>query len=69
MPEAIWHSTTVICVRKVLSIAMAGDGQVTLGETVIKGNAVKIRKLFKDSVLADSRVRLRTPSLCLKSSR
>ena len=31
---------------------MAGDGQVTLGETVIKGNAVKIRKLFKDSVLA-----------------
>ncbi len=52
MPENKWHSTTVICVRKEDYIAMAGDGQVTLGETVIKSNAVKIRKLFKDTVLA-----------------
>lgn len=52
MPQDIWHSTTVVCVRKGDKIAMAGDGQVTLGETVIKSNAVKIRKLFKDSVLA-----------------
>ncbi len=52
MPENVWHSTTVVCIRKDRNIAMAGDGQVTLGETVIKSNAVKIRKLFKETVLA-----------------
>jgi ATP-dependent HslUV protease subunit HslV len=52
MAENTWHSTTVVCIRKDDKIAMAGDGQVTLGETIIKSNAVKIRKLFKDSVLA-----------------
>lgn len=52
MPDHIWHSTTVICVRKGEKVAIAGDGQVTLGDTVIKGNAVKLRRLYKDSVLA-----------------
>jgi len=52
MAGNLWHSTTVICIRKGQSIAMAGDGQVTLGETIIKDNAVKIRKLFKETVLA-----------------
>lgn len=45
------RSTTVLLVRQDGNIAMAGDGQVTLGETVIKGNARKIRRLFNGKVL------------------
>ncbi len=45
------RSTTVLLVRRDQQIAMASDGQVTLGETVIKGNARKIRRIFNDSVL------------------
>jgi ATP-dependent HslUV protease subunit HslV len=39
------HATTIVTVRRGERVAMAGDGQVTLGETVAKGDAVKIRKL------------------------
>ena len=39
------RSTTVICVRKDGKLALAGDGQVTLGETIIKQSARKIRRL------------------------
>ena len=46
------HSTTILAVRKNGAIAMAGDGQVTLGNTVMKGNARKVRRLFNDKVLA-----------------
>jgi len=46
-----WHSTTIICVRKGDKAAIGGDGQVTFGDTIIKGNAIKIRRLFKDNVL------------------
>ncbi|RMD51940.1 MAG: ATP-dependent protease subunit HslV [Nitrospirae bacterium] len=46
------HSTTVLCVKRGDQIAMGGDGQVTFGETVIKNNAVKIRKMYNDKVLA-----------------
>ncbi len=46
------HSTTIICVRKDGCIAMAGDGQVTLGDTVIKHGARKIRRLYHDRILA-----------------
>lgn len=45
-------STTVICVRHKGEIAMAGDGQVTIGQTILKHSARKIRRLYKDSVLA-----------------
>ena len=38
-----WHGTTILCVRRGADVAMAGDGQVTLGQTVIKGNARKGR--------------------------
>lgn len=44
--------TTVICVRHKGEIAMAGDGQVTLGQTILKHSARKIRRLYKDKVLA-----------------
>jgi ATP-dependent HslUV protease subunit HslV len=46
------HATTVLCVRRDSRVVMAGDGQVTLGETVIKHSARKIRRLFNDRVLA-----------------
>lgn len=46
------RATTVIAVRKATSVAMAGDGQVTVGDTVMKQRAVKIRKLHGGRVLA-----------------
>jgi len=48
-----WHGTTILCVRHGGSVAMAGDGQVTLGQTVVKGNARKVRRIgVGGSVLA-----------------
>jgi len=46
------RSTTVLCVRRGGSVVMAGDGQVTLGEAVIKHSAKKIRRLYQDKILA-----------------
>ncbi|MBR5867122.1 MAG: ATP-dependent protease subunit HslV, partial [Spirochaetaceae bacterium] len=45
------RSTTVIAVRKDGKVAMAGDGQVTMGNTVMKGNARKVRRLYDGKVL------------------
>ena len=45
-----WHGTTIICVRKDGKVAMAGDGQVSAGPTVVKGNARKVRRLT-DNIL------------------
>lgn len=45
------RSTTVLLVRRNGQTAMAGDGQVTLGETVIKGNARKVRRIFENQIL------------------
>ncbi len=45
-------STTVICIRHKGEIAMAGDGQVSIGQTILKHSARKIRRLYKDKVLA-----------------
>jgi ATP-dependent HslUV protease subunit HslV len=45
------HSTTILAVRKGGAIAMGGDGQVTLGNTVMKGNARKVRRLYNDKIL------------------
>jgi len=47
-----WHGTTILCVRRDGRVAMAGDGQVSLGQTVIKGNARKVRRIGDGSVLA-----------------
>src|SRR5437773_3703606 len=46
------RSTTVLCVRRNGNVVMAGDGQVTLGEGIIKHNARKIRRLYQDKILA-----------------
>jgi len=46
LPDPVgWHGTTILCVRTAGQVAMAGDGQVTLGQTVIKGNARKVRRI------------------------
>ena len=47
-----YHGTTILCVRRDGQAALAGDGQVTLGNTVIKNNAVKVRKIYNEKVLA-----------------
>ena len=46
------HGTTVLCVRKDNKVVVAGDGQVTLGESVIKHNAKKVRRLYNEKILA-----------------
>ena len=46
------RSTTVLCVRRDNKVVMAGDGQVTLGDSVIKHGAKKIRRLYQDKILA-----------------
>jgi ATP-dependent HslUV protease subunit HslV len=46
------RSTTVLCVRKDGKVAMAGDGQVTMAESVVKHNAKKIRRLYNNLILA-----------------
>src|SRR5438874_1105545 len=53
MPQKrLIRSTTVLCVRRNGNVVMAGDGQVTLGEGVIKHTAKKIRRLYNDKILA-----------------
>lgn len=47
-----FHATTVIAVRKDGIVAIGGDGQVTLGNTIMKGNAMKVRRLADGAVLA-----------------
>jgi ATP-dependent HslUV protease subunit HslV len=46
------HGTTILCVRRGPDVVLGGDGQVTLGNTVLKANARKVRRLYKDQVLA-----------------
>jgi len=48
----MFHATTILCVRRDGRVAMAGDGQVTFGNTVVKSTAHKIRTLHNDRVLA-----------------
>jgi len=50
MPD--FHGTTILMVRKDGAVAMAGDGQVTLGNSVMKGSARKVRRLYKERVVA-----------------
>ena len=52
MDEMVIHATTVICVRRDGQVAMAGDGQVTVGNTVMKHGAAKVRRLYHDKILA-----------------
>jgi ATP-dependent HslUV protease subunit HslV len=47
-----FHGTTILSVRRGASVALGGDGQVTLGNVVVKGGAKKIRRLYHDKILA-----------------
>ena len=47
-----FHGTTIVSVRDDATVAVGGDGQVSIGDTVMKGNAVKVRKLFNNQVIA-----------------
>ncbi|MBW8727707.1 MAG: HslU--HslV peptidase proteolytic subunit, partial [Inquilinus limosus] len=50
--SAAWHGTTILAVRKNGHVVIAGDGQVTAGNTVMKGTARKVRRLGDGSVIA-----------------
>lgn len=52
MDDMVIRATTVICVRRDTQVAMAGDGQVTVGNTVMKHGAAKVRRLYHDRILA-----------------
>jgi ATP-dependent HslUV protease subunit HslV len=49
---AVWHGTTILSVRKGGIVVVAGDGQVSMGETVVKSNARKVRRLAGGGVIA-----------------
>src|SRR5579883_1217799 len=49
--KGLWHGTTILCVRKGGRVVVAGDGQVTFGQTVLKANARKVRRLGDGSVI------------------
>ena len=50
--QTVWHGTTILCVRKARQVVIAGDGQVTMGQTVVKSNARKLRRLGGGAVIA-----------------
>ena len=55
MPPSVfepWHSTTILTVRKAGMVAIGGDGQVSIGQTVVKANARKVRRLGNGEVIA-----------------
>ena len=47
-----FHGTTILTVRRGGTVVVGGDGQVTLGDTIMKGNATKVRKVYHDKVIA-----------------
>jgi ATP-dependent HslUV protease subunit HslV len=47
-----FDGTTILCVRRGNSVVIGGDGQVSLGNTIMKGNARKVRRLYKNQVIA-----------------
>lgn len=47
-----FHGTTIVTVRDAHHVAVGGDGQVSVGDTIMKGNAVKVRKLYQNKVIA-----------------
>jgi len=50
--DETWHGTTILCVRKGAGVVIAGDGQVTMGQAVVKSNARKLRRLGNGKVIA-----------------
>ena len=50
-PSELWHGTTILTVRKGGVVAIGGDGQVSIGQTIVKANAKKVRRLAKGDVI------------------
>ncbi|MAN45075.1 MAG: ATP-dependent protease subunit HslV [Alphaproteobacteria bacterium] len=50
--DAIWHGTTILAVRKGKKLVMLSDGQVSMGQTIMKGNARKVRRIAGGDILA-----------------
>ncbi len=50
--DSVWHGTTILCVRKGNTVVVAGDGQVSVGPTIMKANARKVRRLGDGGVIA-----------------
>jgi ATP-dependent HslUV protease subunit HslV len=50
--QIVFHGTTIVSVRRENKVVIGGDGQVSLGNTIMKGNARKVRRLYHDKVLA-----------------
>src|ERR1700732_1459763 len=48
----LWHGTTILCLRKGGKVVIAGDGQVSMGQTIVKSNAKKLRRLGGGAVIA-----------------
>lgn len=51
-PTPGWHATTILSVRKGNDVVMAGDGQVSMGQTIVKGNARKVRRIGNGQIVA-----------------
>src|SRR6187399_2052969 len=51
-PSPGWHATTILSVRKGNEVVMAGDGQVSMGQTIVKGNAKKVRRIGTGQIIA-----------------
>ena len=52
MSDAVWHGTTILAVRKGSEVVVAGDGQVSMGQTIVKAKARKVRRLADGSIVA-----------------
>src|SRR3979409_2440714 len=50
--ESLWHGTTILSLRKGGEVVVAGDGQVSMGQTIVKSNAKKVRRLGGGGVIA-----------------
>ena len=50
--DLVMHATTILCVRKDQQLVMAGDGQVSMGQTIVKGNAKKVRRIGNGQIVA-----------------
>jgi ATP-dependent HslUV protease subunit HslV len=52
MSDTVFHGTTILSVRRGSRVALGGDGQVTLGNVVVKASARKVRRLYQDRIIA-----------------
>jgi len=67
--KTAWHGTTILCVRKSNQVVVAGDGQVSMGQTVVKSNARKLRRLAGGSGESSNNMPHSSPALALSSPR